>query len=40
MQTLIPLLLTLVVGWILFKPATKKELDRFSNKDNWSNMGF
>ena len=26
--------------WVLFRPITKKELDRYNDKDNWSNMGF
>ncbi len=40
METLIILLLAVVVLWVLFRPITKKELDRYNDKDNWSNMGF
>ena len=40
MEILIILVLILVVGIILFRPISKKELDRYDDKDNWSNMGF
>ena len=40
MKTIIILLLAVVVIWVLFRPITKKELDRYNDKDNWSNMGF
>ena len=40
MKTLIILTLLIVVVWVLFRPITKKELDRYNDKDNWSNMGF
>tara|TARA_Y100001935_G_scaffold156386_1_gene128783 strand:- start:345 stop:467 length:123 start_codon:yes stop_codon:yes gene_type:complete len=40
METWIILLLAVVVLWVLFRPITKKELDRYNDKDNWSNMGF
>ena len=40
MKTIILLLLAAVVIWVLFRPITKKELDRYNDKDNWSNMGF
>ncbi len=40
MKTIILLFLAIVVIWILFRPITKKELDRYNDKDNWSNMGF
>tara|TARA_B100002019_G_scaffold140146_1_gene120728 strand:+ start:97 stop:219 length:123 start_codon:yes stop_codon:yes gene_type:complete len=40
METLIILSLFVVVVWVLFRPITKKELDRYNDKDNWSNMGF
>ncbi len=39
METAIIFLL-LVVVWVFFRPITKKELDRYNDKDNWSNMGF
>ncbi len=40
METLILISLTIVVGFILFRPFSKKELDKYNDKDNWSNMGF
>ncbi len=40
METLIILALAIVVGLILFRPFSKKELDEYNDKDNWSNMGF
>ena len=40
METSIILLLLIVVIWVLFRPISKKELDRYNDKDNWSNMGF
>ncbi len=40
METWIILLLTVVILWVLFRPISKKELDRYNDKDNWSNMGF
>ena len=40
MKTTILLLLAIVIIWVLFRPITKKELDRYNDKDNWSNMGF
>jgi len=39
-KTLIILSLLIVVGFILFRPFSKKELDKYNDKDNWSNMGF
>ena len=38
MQTLILLALVIVVGWVLFRPVTQKELDRYNNKDNRPNF--
>jgi len=40
METWIIILLLVVVVWVLFRPISKKELDRYNDKDNWSNMGF
>ena len=40
MKIIILLTLAIVVLWILFRPISKKELDRYNDKDNWSNMGF
>ena len=39
MQTLILLALVIVIGWILFRPITKKELDRYNDKD-WPDMNL
>ena len=38
MKTLILLSLVVAVGWVLFRPITKRELDRYNNKDNWPNL--
>jgi len=38
MKTLILLVLVIVVGWILFRPVTQKELDRYNNKDDRPNL--
>ena len=38
MQTLILLALVIVIAWVLFKPITKKYLDRFNDKDNWPDI--
>ena len=40
MEIFILVILVIVVGFVLFRPITKKELDRYNDKDNWSNMGF
>ena len=40
MEKLIFITLVLLVIWILFRPITKRELKRYDDKDNWSNMGF
>ena len=40
MEIFIIIILALVIAWILFRPISKKELDRYNDKDNWSNMGF
>ncbi len=40
MEFFIIIILILVTAWILFRPVSKKELDRYNDKDNWSNMGF
>ncbi len=40
MQTSILIILMLVIALILFRPLSKKELKKFDDKDNWSNMGF
>ena len=40
MEIFILIILLLIAGFILFRPISKKELDRYNDKDNWSNMGF
>ena len=40
METIILLALAIILGWILFRPISKKELKMYNDKDNWSNMGF
>ena len=40
METLILIISVVVVAIILFRPLSKKELDKYNDKDNWSNMGF
>ena len=37
MQTLILFVLVVVIGWILFRPITKKELVRYNDK-NWPDL--
>ncbi len=38
MKTLILLVLLIVVIWVLFRPFTKKELDRYNGEDNRTNL--
>ena len=38
MKTFILLVLVVVVVWVLFRPVTQKELDRYNNKDNRPNL--
>jgi len=40
MKTLILVGLVLIFFWILLRPISKKELKKFEDYDNWSNMGF
>ena len=40
METSILIILVVGVAVILFRPLSKKELDKYNDKDNWSNMGF
>ena len=40
METLILLALVVVVGWVLFRPITKQELDRYNDKNNWPDMNL
>ncbi len=39
MKTLILLTLLVVIVWILFRPFTKKELDRYNDK-SWPDMNL
>ena len=39
MKSFILLALVIVVGWVLFRPITKKELDR-NNDKNWPDMNL
>ncbi len=39
MKILIILSLLIVVAWVLFRPITKKELDRYNDK-NWPDMNL
>ncbi len=38
MKTFILLVLVVVVVWVLFRPVTQKEIDRYNNKDNRPNL--
>ena len=38
MKTLILFVLVIVIGWVLFRPVTQKELDRYNNKDDRPNL--
>ena len=38
MKTFILIVLVIVIGWVLFRPITQKELDRYNNKNNSSNL--
>ncbi len=40
MEILLILIGLLFVVFYLFRPTSKKELERFKDNDNWSNMGF
>jgi len=39
METLILLALVIVIGWVLFRPFTQKELDRYNDK-NWPDINL
>ena len=39
MQTLIILALVIVVAWVLFRPFSKREIDRYNDK-NWPDMNL
>ncbi len=38
MKTFILLVLLLVIVWFLFRPFSKRELDKYNDRDNWPNM--
>ena len=38
--TIIIIVSFLVIAWILFRPFSRKEIEKYNDKDNWSNMGF
>ena len=38
MKTFILLVLLVVVVWVLFRPITQKEIDRYNNKDDRPNL--
>ena len=40
MKTLILISLAIVIFWVLFRPITKKEIERYNEKDNWPNMNL
>ncbi len=39
MKTLILLVLVIVIVWVLFRPFSKKELDRYNDK-NWPDINL
>tara|TARA_A100000164_G_C21632271_1_gene641800 strand:+ start:62 stop:181 length:120 start_codon:yes stop_codon:yes gene_type:complete len=39
MKTFILLVLVVVIGWVLFRPFTKRELDRYNDK-NWPDLNL
>ena len=39
MEIFILVILVIVVGFVLFRPITKKELDRYNDK-NWPDMNI
>ena len=38
MKTFILLALVIVIGWLLFRPISQKELNRYNDKNNWPDM--
>jgi hypothetical protein len=40
MKTIFLFFLTIYIAYYLFRPVTKKEIKKFNDPDNWSNMGF
>ena len=40
MKTLILISLAIVIFWVLFRPITKIEIERYNDRDNWPNMNL
>ena len=40
MNSIFLFFLTAYIVYYLFRPVTKKEIEKFENPDNWSNMGL
>ncbi len=40
MNSIFLFFLTAYIIYYLFRPVTKKEIEKFENPDNWSNMGL
>ena len=39
METFILLILVIVVGWVLFRPFTQREIDKYNDKD-WPDINL
>ena len=40
MKSIFLFLVTVYIFYYIFRPVTKKEIEKFENPDNWSNMGL
>ena len=40
MKTIFLFFLTIYIAYFLFRPVTKKEIEKFNDQNNWSNMGL
>ena len=40
MKTLLIVIIVSLTIFYIFRPTSKKELKKFEDNDNWSNMGF
>ena len=40
MKTLLIVIILILIIFYIFRPTSKKELKKFEDNDNWSNMGF
>ena len=40
MEILFIIVILACIAYYVFRPTSKKELDKFKDNDNWSNMGF